>query len=53
MPCQGCVKLLEAAEQHWRYVNGVHPVALVRAGARFENGVLVERPEQAATEVAA
>ena len=46
-------KLLEAAQQHWRYVNGAHLVALVRAGAKFEKGVLVERPEQAATEVAA
>ena len=46
-------KLLEAAQQHWRYVNGAHLVALVRAGAKFEKGVLVERPEKAATEVAA
>jgi putative transposase len=30
-------KLLEAAEQRWRVVNGPHLVALVRAGARFEN----------------
>ena len=29
-------------------VNAPHLVALVRAGARFERGVLVERPEQAA-----
>ncbi len=46
-------KLLEAAQEHWRYVNGAHLVALVRAGAQFEKGVLVERPGQAATEVAA
>ncbi len=46
-------KLIEAAQEHWRYVNGAHLVALVRAGAKFEKGVLVERPEQAATEVAA
>ena len=46
-------KLLQAAEEHWRYVNAAHLVALVRAGARFEKGALVERPEQAAQEVAA
>src|SRR5215211_3984029 len=39
-------KLLEAAAQRWRAVNGPHLVALVRAGARFEKGRLVERPEQ-------
>jgi hypothetical protein len=37
-------KLLEAAQDRWRAVNGPHLVALVRAGARFEQGVLVERP---------
>ena len=46
-------KLLQAAQEHWRYVNGAHLVALVRAGAKFEKGVLVERPGEAATEVAA
>ena len=46
-------KLLEAAQEHWRYVNGAHLVALVRAGAKFEKGVLMERPEQAAKEVVA
>jgi putative transposase len=46
-------KLLEAAQEHWRYVNGAHLVALVRAGATFEKGVLVERPEQAAQEMVA
>jgi putative transposase len=44
-------KLLEAAQEHWRSVNGAHLVALVRAGATFEEGVLVERPKQAAAEV--
>jgi transposase-like protein len=39
-------KLLEAAEQRWRAVNGPHLVALVRAGARFEKGKLVERPKE-------
>ena len=46
-------KLLEAAQEHWRCVNGPHLVALVRAGATFEKGVLVERPAEAAREVAA
>ena len=40
-------KLIEAASERWRYVNGPHLVALVRAGARFEKGVLVERPDEA------
>jgi putative transposase len=35
-------KLMEAAEGRWRRLNGAHLVALVRAGARFENGELVE-----------
>jgi putative transposase len=39
-------KLLEAAETRWRAVNGPHLVALVRAGATFAKGVLVERPTQ-------
>jgi putative transposase len=39
-------KLLEAAEGRWRAVNGPHLVALVRAGARFEKGRLVERPKE-------
>ena len=38
-------KLLEAAQDRWRAVNGPHLVALVRAGARFEKGVMVERPD--------
>jgi len=38
-------KLIEAAEARWRAVNGPHLVALVRAGATFRNGVLVEREE--------
>lgn len=40
-------KLLEAAETRWRAVNGPHLVALVRAGATFQKGVLVERPTEA------
>jgi hypothetical protein len=38
-------KLIESAQQRWRAVNAPHLVALVRAGARFENGKLVERPD--------
>ena len=36
-------KLIEAAQARWRAVNAPHLVALVRAGARFERGQLVER----------
>ncbi len=43
-------KLLEAAQNRWRAVNGPHLVALVRAGARFEKGTLVERPKEAPEE---
>jgi putative transposase len=39
-------KLLESAQDRWRAVNGPHLVALVRAGARFEKGVMVERPDE-------
>lgn len=35
-------KLLEAAQDRWRCVNAPHLVALVRAGAVFRKGVLVE-----------
>jgi putative transposase len=38
-------KLLEAQEGRWRKLNGAHLVALVRAGAKFENGALVEGSE--------
>jgi transposase-like protein len=37
-------KLIESAQQRWRAVNAPHLVALVRAGATFRNGQLVERP---------
>jgi putative transposase len=46
-------KLIEAAQDRWRSVNAPHLVALVRAGARFEKGVMVERPSEQHTEVAA
>jgi transposase-like protein len=35
-------KLMEAAEGRWRRLNGHHLVALVRAGAKFVNGELLE-----------
>jgi len=34
-------KLIESAQSRWRAVNAPHLVALVRAGAKFEKGVLV------------
>ena len=39
-------KLIESAQQRWRAINAPHQVALIRAGARFHNGKLVERPEE-------
>jgi len=41
-------KLIATAESRWRAVNAPHLVALVRAGALFHNGVLVERSEEVA-----
>ncbi len=41
-------KLVESAQQRWRAVNAPHLVALVRAGARFERGHLVECTEAVA-----
>jgi putative transposase len=39
-------KLMEAAEGRWRKLTGSHLMALVRAGARFRNGELVEGSEE-------
>lgn len=39
-----CFKLIEAAQARWRPISGAGLVPLVRAGAHFENGVLVECP---------
>ena len=39
-------KLIESAQDRWRAVNGPHLVALVRAGARFQKGVIIERNSQ-------
>jgi transposase-like protein len=38
-------KLIMSAQDRWRAVNAPHLVALVRAGATFVNGKLVERSE--------
>ena len=38
-------KLIESAQARWRAVNAPHLVALVRAGATFKNGQLVERDD--------
>ena len=46
-------KLIESAQTRWRAVNAPHLVALVRAGVKFENGVMVERSEEKNEEVAA
>ena len=46
-------KLIESAQTRWRAVNAPHLVALVRAGARFTNGKLVERPDEHAPPTAA
>lgn len=39
-------KLLEAQEGRWRRLNGYRLVEVVRAGARFVNGELVESSEE-------
>lgn len=38
-------KLIESAQDRWRAVNAPHLVSLVRAGATFRDGVLVERSD--------
>ena len=39
-------KLIESAQARWRAVNAPHLVALVRAGARFDKGILIERSDE-------
>jgi hypothetical protein len=39
------IQAAQAAQARWRAVNAPHLVALVRAGAEFCNGKLVERPD--------
>ena len=46
-------KLIEAAQDRWRAVSAPHLAALVRAGATFINGKLIERPGQDAEPEAA
>jgi hypothetical protein len=41
-------KLIESAQAGWRAGSAPHLVALVSAGAHFENGKWVERPEEEA-----
>jgi putative transposase len=43
-------KLIESAQARWRAVNAPHLVALVRAGAQFNKGKLVERTDEPAVE---
>jgi putative transposase len=38
-------KLLHAAEQRWRRLNGHELVADVLAGARFKDGILIDEEE--------
>lgn len=44
-------KLMQAAQQRWRRINGHELVAMVRAGATFIDGQLQERPESRDEEV--
>jgi transposase-like protein len=46
-------KLIESAQARWRAVNAPHLVALVRAGATFTGGKLVERPDDHVSSTAA
>ena len=46
-------KLIQSAQSRWRAVNAPQLVALVRAGVKFEKGVMVERSDEQDTEVAA
>jgi hypothetical protein len=46
-------KLIESAQQRWCSANAPRLVALVRAGAVFEKGVMIERPTEQDQEGAA
>ncbi len=46
-------KLIESAQDRWRSINAPHLVALVRAGAKFDKGVMIERSNQQDQEAAA
>ena len=41
-------KLVESAQTRWRAINAAHLVPLVRTGARFERGTLVDQPQEVA-----
>jgi putative transposase len=43
-------KLIESAQNRWRAVNAPDLVALVRAGAQFKKGKLVERTDEPAAQ---
>ncbi len=45
-------KLLDAAQTRWRKVNSPELVALVRAGAEFTNGILIERSDDESRDAA-
>jgi hypothetical protein len=42
-------KLIGSGQHRRRALKSAHLVALVRAGAKFETGVLVERPAESAS----
>jgi putative transposase len=44
-------KLIDAAQARWRALNAPHLVALVRAGATFRKGKLLERPVNITPEI--
>ncbi|MEU0744766.1 hypothetical protein [Streptomyces sp. NPDC006134] len=47
-PRFGRFLIVESARNRWRAVHAPRLVALVRAGAHVERGILVERPDQEA-----
>jgi hypothetical protein len=49
----GYRQMLSVARRWWRALNAAPLVGLVRAGARFENGQLAERPDESGREAAA
>ncbi len=46
-------KLIESAQARWRAVNAAHLIALVRTGARFQNGKVIERPDESGSDAQA
>jgi putative transposase len=41
-------KLIDSAQDRWRCVNAPHLIALVRVGAQFHHGKLIEREQVSA-----